>query len=361
MTIDAKPANPALTTDVNGSTVTLTWPPINQGTLILRLPTVGSPVFLAHVGQGVGSYEDENVPSGDYIYDAVATGRVLAANAVVKTTPKTLVGLWQPPGTLTATQATAEALGLPLTAVSLYGDSASWASISSGVPSVSPLTLLLAVPLCPAGGNDTSPIGNEAYYTTLGDNLIAMGAGDALCRIAWEPNGGADTPAITDPAQWIAGWQAIVTGLRAAGTPATNHLRMDYCCCALGVAFPNGVAGVDGWNDYYPGDAFVDVISIDFYENGWPEWYIANVMGIVNLAIAHGKAWGTGEWGLSGSDVPAYIEAMATVFKGGTFTGGDGTVYTDVPPALYQSYWNEGNSILTQFPNSLSTFRELFG
>jgi Glycosyl hydrolase family 26 len=63
---------------------------------------------------------------------------------------------------------------------------------------------------------------------------------------------------------------------------------------------------------YYPGDAYVDVVANDLYDQGFNAAWDANE----RLYAAHpGKRFAIGEWGLWSIDDPAFVGRMATFAK----------------------------------------------
>ncbi len=63
---------------------------------------------------------------------------------------------------------------------------------------------------------------------------------------------------------------------------------------------------------YYPGDAYVDVVANDLYDQSFNAAWDANE----RLYAAHpGKRYAIGEWGLWSVDDPAFVERMATFVK----------------------------------------------
>lgn len=63
---------------------------------------------------------------------------------------------------------------------------------------------------------------------------------------------------------------------------------------------------------YYPGDAYVDVVANDLYDQGFNAAWDANE----RLYAAHpGKPYAIGEWGLWGIDDPAFVDRMATFVR----------------------------------------------
>ena len=65
-------------------------------------------------------------------------------------------------------------------------------------------------------------------------------------------------------------------------------------------------------NAYYPGDAYVDVVANDLYDQGFKAAWDANEA----LWAAHrNKPFGIAEWGLWGIDDPPFVERMAAFVK----------------------------------------------
>ena len=63
---------------------------------------------------------------------------------------------------------------------------------------------------------------------------------------------------------------------------------------------------------YYPGDAYVDVVANDLYDQGFKAAWEANE----SLYAAHrNKPFAIAEWGLWGIDDPAFVERMAAFVK----------------------------------------------
>jgi hypothetical protein len=77
-----------------------------------------------------------------------------------------------------------------------------------------------------------------------------------------------------------------------------------------GFGAPN-IAG-NSANAYYPGDAYVDVVANDIYDQGFKAAWDANEA----LYASHrNKPFAVAEWGLWGIDDPAYVERMAAFVK----------------------------------------------
>jgi beta-mannanase len=112
----------------------------------------------------------------------------------------------------------------------------------------------------------------DQYWKTLAENLVAKGLGDTILRIGWEFNGNwfrwsAGPPAancaacaVDGPANWTKYWQNIVNTMRSV---PGQSFKFDYSV-ALGSTYANpGDTGVD---PVYPGDKYVDTISVSMYD-----------------------------------------------------------------------------------------------
>jgi hypothetical protein len=158
-------------------------------------------------------------------------------------------------------------------------------------------------------------------YKTYAAKLVRHGFGESIIRIGWEFN--ADWypwAAKHDPHSWVAYWRRIVTAMRSV--PGAKF-KFDWCAAG-------------GWSSFraeeaYPGDEFVDIIGLDFYNNlgekrpvsPQERWEIRKKAphGLEwhrRFAAAHGKPMSYPEWGTGtgrnahgGDDDPYFIEQMA--------------------------------------------------
>jgi hypothetical protein len=95
---------------------------------------------------------------------------------------------------------------------------------------------------------------------------------------------------------------------------------------------------------YYPGDAYVDVVANDLYDQGFKAAWEANE----RLYAAHpGKAFAIGEWGLWGIDDPAFVQRMAAFVR--THPRVEFVAYFSGPP---RSPWD-----LASKPRSRAAYR----
>lgn len=198
------------------------------------------------------------------------------------------------------------------------------------------------------------------YATTLAKNLVSYGAGSIVIRLGPEGNGGweADYAGKTTEEQndWAKCYQNEVTAMRAV--PGTHFLFV-WNVNACTSDFP--------LNEWYPGNAYVDIIGIDSYdqdcstgksvsEEGWstfstdpagnipPSPDFPSIANVEAFAKAHGKTMSFPEWGVgtSGPDDGSYVTDMAKMFNQNDFAfesyfdsndDGVATLGSDIPNA----------------------------
>ena len=76
--------------------------------------------------------------------------------------------------------------------------------------------------------------------------------------------------------------------------------------------FGNPDTQANSANAYYPGDAYVDVVANDLYDQGYKAAWDANE---ALLASHRNKPFGIAEWGLWAIDDPPFVERMAAFVK----------------------------------------------
>jgi Glycosyl hydrolase family 26 len=229
-------------------------------------------------------------------------------------------------------------------------------------------TLSLGVPIIPTDSSGTA-VGTLAqgatgafnsYYVTLAQTLVAAGQSDAYLRLGWEFDGSwmpwaATTPG--DEASFAAYFRQIVTAMRSV---PGEQFRFVW----------NPDAGAFTQSGYsvaaaYPGDAYVDVIGLDAYDqswatpqtptNAWSSTTLPTLTAAQQFASSNGKPLAFCEWGVAirsdghglGDD-PYFISQMVSWMHSNDVT--------------YESYFdaNSGgvNSLITggSFPSSLAAF-----
>ena len=234
-------------------------------------------------------------------------------------------------------------------------------------------TLSLGVPMIPTNSSGT-PVGSLAtgatgaynsYFVTLAQNLVAGGAGNAYLRLGWEFDG-----------NWYPSWDA-----QTAAAEADFGGYFDQIVTAMrSVAGENfqfvwnpdvGAFGEAGYNVTlaYPGNAYVNVIGLDAYDQTWATpktpataWNVTLLPALnvaASFAAGQGKPLAICEWGIAFlsnglGDDPSYVNNFSAWMK------------NPANRVLYESYFNydgTSDSVLTggSTPNSLAAFKADFG
>lgn len=183
----------------------------------------------------------------------------------------------------------------------------------------------------------------DTYYRNLA-TALALYAPNAIVRLAWEFNGNwflwgiqSGGSGTYTPAQYVAAWQHVVGVMKAVS--GTSSLRFDWC--------PDLCPGCADPVPAYPGDAYVDVIGLDFYDtsdtgNAAADWNTATTcfrcLGWqVSFAQAHGKALSLPEWGVGHAN-NSLDDAHGAYFVTQT------AAWMKTNGYLYFDYWNTNES-----------------
>jgi hypothetical protein len=234
--------------------------------------------------------------------------------------------------------------------------------------------LVLTVPMIPdSGGSLAAGAAGQynAQFRTLAQTLVADGQGSAILRIAPEFNGtwyGWTIDVPNGGALYAAFWRQIVNTMRAV--PGANF-KFDWCA-NNGSSWASTGAQLDA-ESAWPGDAYVDYVGLDVYDQSWAMWKADPVarwneyLGLKNgirwhqsFAAAHGKPMTFPEWGLAdrtdgygGGDTPYFVEQMYSWI-----------LQHNVAYHLYfESHDPNGQYgvFSGRFPTAASRFVELFG
>ncbi|MBT2439430.1 hypothetical protein J7E93_04690 [Streptomyces sp. ISL-36] len=151
----------------------------------------------------------------------------------------------------------------------------------------------------------------DDHFRTLGERLVAHGLPDAVLVLGWEMNGTTYSHRCgPDPEAWKAYWRRVVTVLREV---PGQRFRFDFTAS-------RGRDAVE-WPRCYPGDAYVDIIGLDAYDQPEGltfEGQVVEEFGLehhVRFAAAHGKPVSYPEWGLfRNGDNPVYVRGMLDWF-----------------------------------------------
>ena len=167
----------------------------------------------------------------------------------------------------------------------------------------------------------------NAYATQLGANLVAAGLQNSVLRLGAEMNGTWEADFIGTTTQeqnlWATCFQNEVTALRQA---TGEHFLIDWD--------PNACKGAYPYANYYPGNSYVDIVGLDFYDldcttptKSVTFTQLANetygLTAFEAFAAAQGKPMSFPEWGLSivpTGDDPAYINGMGSTIANGDFS-----------------------------------------
>jgi beta-mannanase len=197
---------------------------------------------------------------------------------------------------------------------------------------------------------------------TLAQTLVNGGQSSAYLRLGWEFDGNWTAWAATTPsaeASFASYFQQIVTSMRSV---AGEHFRFVW----------NPDAGAFTQSGYsvaaaYPGNAYVDVIGLDTYDqtwatpqtpaNAWSSTTLPSLTAAQRFASAQGKPIALTEWGViirsdghGLGDDPYYINQMVAWMQNSSNN------------MTYESYFDCDdpglNSEITGglFPNSLAAF-----
>jgi beta-mannanase len=176
-----------------------------------------------------------------------------------------------------------------------------------------------------------------AEATSIGDTLVATGHPDTMIRIMWEMNGNWFPWGVQalSSAQYITLYQAAEQAFAAVPGNAFQY-----------VWNVNAGTAESGRTEFdtYPGDAYVSNVGIDFYdyhEDGW-------VPPVLAFAAAHGKPVSFDEWGVNGTDDPAYIDYIANVVHNANYH------------VTAEAYFSDGTNDITRFPLAEAEYRKDF-
>jgi len=194
--------------------------------------------------------------------------------------------------------------------------------------------------------------------TYFAQTLISGGCADAVIRMGWEGN---QANAGSDPSGYVAAVQHLVTLMRGISGQKFRfcfNLAMDVTTTAEAAA------------SMYPGDAYIDVVALDFYDNygyttsggpgapgsaypgidvAWP-WYVNQPIGLTwlaSFATAHGKKVAFCEWGLGWSSQWAAPGGDNGAFA--TNTANWAMAHADI--VEWVVIWDSGTSMVSTNPN----------
>ena len=216
----------------------------------------------------------------------------------------------------------------------------------------------------------------DSHFAKLGTNLVAERRGDSFIRLGWEANGDWYAWSAGNAAnaqEWVQCFRREVTALRSTAP----NVKIDWNMNADTKTPASGNP-----TDIYPGDTYVDVVGVDFYDNWpaldtealWASHYMDQASGggphgigaWLAFAKSHGKPLSIPEWGIvhstgnncgCGGDDPIYVTHMHDFFAANALN------------IAYETYFNLGDSSgdttflvypATTSPNASSAYKSLF-
>jgi hypothetical protein len=261
---------------------------------------------------------------------------------------------------------------------------------------------ILSIPMLPGSWNRSGPragpdanvkVSLEAgargdydkHFIALAKNLVKFRLGDSILRMGWEFNGGWYTWRASDnPKAWAEYFRHIVTAMRAV--PGTGRLHFCWNPALGWQQFPADQA--------YPGDAFVDIIGLDVYDESWANdtYPIPKDATAAEIDQRHQKAWNDTlyggnfgikfwtdfarkhqkpfaicEWGVSqrsdhhgGGDDPDFIQKMHDILADPA-NNVLFDCYFDVQAGDGHHQVSPDKNGSMEFPQSSALFKELFG
>ena len=226
-----------------------------------------------------------------------------------------VIGAYSGPCNTSGVAAVGSVIGHPVTYAMDFLDGTSWATISDPTWYLdcwagTGYKMVWGVPMLPNSGASLATGATGAYNTyflTLAQALVQGGQGSSIIRLGWEFNGGwFPWAANGQAAAFVAFWQQIVTTMRSV--PGANFL--------FEWNPTRGDLGVGNLANYYPGNAYVDIIGLDVYDVEWAsypgpqaEWntMLTEPYGLdwlASFAAAQNKPMSFPEWGLGWTDSP---------------------------------------------------------
>lgn len=252
--------------------------------------------------------------------------------------------------------------GRPVGVAVVWPGSTSWADFTQPNAFYSnwaeqPYTKVFGLPPFPSGIGDsiTGCISGEYddYWSAFAQTMESTGlaAQGTIIRLGWELNEHTDWGT---PAQFAACWQNIVSTVNAIAP----GLQWDW---NVNRGSSGDMPG-DSVLSAYPGDAYVNIIGVDAYDDwppadasgGWQQ-QLNGPYGLnywLSFAKQHGKKFSVPEWGLvadaewgneSGYDDPGYIQDMYGFFVANS---------ADIAFESYYDSGDVGNSIYSPDQNS---------
>ena len=204
------------------------------------------------------------------------------------------------------------------------------------------------------------------YATALAQNLVSYGAGNIVIRLGTEANGAWEADYVGTTSSEMSDWaQCFDNEVSAMRAVSGAHLLFVWNpnVCTLDIPI----------NQWYPGNAYVDIMGVDAYDadcgtlqtvgqEGWTAYSTdsssnggndPDFPSLVNMeafAAANGKPLSFPEWGLGSGDDPAYVTNMGQMFSSDDFS--------------FESYFDTNNdgiaALGSAIPNATAAYAKAF-
>jgi hypothetical protein len=334
--------------------------------------------------------------SGGTTSGGTTSGGTTSGGTTSSTMPAVGVYRWDAPSGPANVDAYSTWLGKPVTVAAAFEAMGSWSDIGGASWQLGPWSqwvkaqagrnLALAVPMLPSSGGSLASCSTGQYdatWKTLANNLVAYGLTGAYLRLGWEMDGTwypwKAAPGSGNEGNFAGCFRHIVQVMRAAQPSAQWKFVLNPTTGWHSTTYLDAV---------WPGDAYVDVVAIDLYDQSWAAntypypstcdstcrlthqqnaWndYSWQLNTIRNYAVAHNKTMALAEWGTAnrsdghgGGDNPYYIQQMHDFMA------------NSANRVVFQAYFDvnasDGAHELspadgqTAFPSSASLFRQIF-
>jgi hypothetical protein len=274
-------------------------------------------------------------------------------------------------------------------------DGAAWqlGPWSQWVRAQSGRNMMLAVPLLPLSGATLDACGAGQYdvrWANLANELTYYGLHWAYLRLGWEMDGGwyswGAPQGSGKEASYAACFRRVVQVMRQT-QPANQWKFVWNPTTAWWAASYLG--------SVWPGDAYVDVVGIDIYDQSWVantypypsicdaacrlarqqtawndlSWKLTTLR---DFGLAHGKPMGIPEWGVAirpdghgGGDNPFFIQKMSDFIRERTnnvvFHSYFDVSAGDIDARLTDSVTGDSPSGATRLPSAAALYKQLFG
>jgi len=210
---------------------------------------------------------------------------------------------------------------------------------------------------------------HDATFRTIARQLVAHGRGDSAIRVGLEANGDWFPWAATasSAAQYQAAFRRVVTVMRAQAPRLTFWFDT-----SAGFGLPGQSGRLDALTVLYPGDAYVDGVSMDHYDFyqlsatsplRWSQALTprsgAGLADAAAFARAHGKGFAVPEWGthatMGPGDNPFFIQQMYDFFQANRDVLVFECYFNEPAPYIRNAIWGP-----VQMPRSSALYHALF-